>query len=182
MVADKDLPRGIAGFAWINRLSMTMIVGFPPLPAPETPADDSPIRPAAGADGHSPRGRRPGRRRGVEARPQHGRGADGRLLHREGGEVPRRGLGQLDPTAEVRDVPHQLRPHDGRADGERPRVSRIGRGPNLFEGCAAGWDRPEKSARPIAEGEIVATAAALALNDAASTGQARALGTARASA
>ncbi len=41
----------------------------------------------------------------------------------------------------------------------------------FFEGRAAGWDRPEKSARPIAEGEIVATAAALALNDAASTGK-----------
>ncbi len=41
----------------------------------------------------------------------------------------------------------------------------------FFEGRAAGWDRPEKSARPIAEGEVVATAAALALNDAASTGK-----------
>jgi squalene-hopene/tetraprenyl-beta-curcumene cyclase len=40
----------------------------------------------------------------------------------------------------------------------------------FFEGRVAGWDRPEKSARPIGEGEIVATAAALALHDAASTG------------
>jgi len=41
----------------------------------------------------------------------------------------------------------------------------------FFEGRVAGWDRPEQSARPIAEGEVVATAAALALNDAASTGK-----------
>ncbi|APW60310.1 prenyltransferase/squalene oxidase repeat-containing protein [Paludisphaera borealis] len=42
---------------------------------------------------------------------------------------------------------------------------------NFFEGRAGGWDKPEKSAKPIAEGEIVATAAALAFNDAASTGK-----------
>jgi squalene-hopene/tetraprenyl-beta-curcumene cyclase len=41
----------------------------------------------------------------------------------------------------------------------------------FFEGRAAGWDKPEKSAKPIAPGEIVAVAAALALNDAASTGK-----------
>jgi squalene-hopene/tetraprenyl-beta-curcumene cyclase len=41
----------------------------------------------------------------------------------------------------------------------------------FFEGRATGWDRPEKAAKPIAQGEIVATAAALALYDAASTGK-----------
>ena len=41
----------------------------------------------------------------------------------------------------------------------------------FFEKRVAGWDRPEKSAKPIAEGEVLATAAALALNDAASTGK-----------
>jgi squalene-hopene/tetraprenyl-beta-curcumene cyclase len=41
----------------------------------------------------------------------------------------------------------------------------------FFEGRVAGWDKPEKSAKPIREGEIVATAAALAFNDAASTGK-----------
>ena len=35
----------------------------------------------------------------------------------------------------------------------------------FFESRAAGWDKPEKSAKPIAPGEIVAVAAALALND-----------------
>jgi squalene-hopene/tetraprenyl-beta-curcumene cyclase len=41
----------------------------------------------------------------------------------------------------------------------------------FFEARAAGWDKPDKSAKPIADGEIVATAAALAFNDAASTGK-----------
>jgi squalene-hopene/tetraprenyl-beta-curcumene cyclase len=41
----------------------------------------------------------------------------------------------------------------------------------FFEGRAAGWDRPGKKDKPIAQGEIVAVAAALALNDAASTGK-----------
>ena len=41
----------------------------------------------------------------------------------------------------------------------------------FFEARAAGWDKPEKSAKPIRDGEIVATAAALAFNDAASTGK-----------
>jgi squalene-hopene/tetraprenyl-beta-curcumene cyclase len=41
----------------------------------------------------------------------------------------------------------------------------------FFESRAAGWDKPEKSAKPIRDGEIVATAAALAFNDAASTGK-----------
>jgi squalene-hopene/tetraprenyl-beta-curcumene cyclase len=41
----------------------------------------------------------------------------------------------------------------------------------FFEGRAAGWDKPDQSAKPIRDGEIVATAAALAFNDAASTGK-----------
>jgi squalene-hopene/tetraprenyl-beta-curcumene cyclase len=41
----------------------------------------------------------------------------------------------------------------------------------FFEARAAGWDKPQKSAKPIQDGEVVATAAALALNDAASSGQ-----------
>jgi squalene-hopene/tetraprenyl-beta-curcumene cyclase len=41
----------------------------------------------------------------------------------------------------------------------------------FFEGRVAGWDRAEKPAKPIAEGEVVAVAAAMALNDAASTGR-----------
>lgn len=41
----------------------------------------------------------------------------------------------------------------------------------FFEDRAAGWDRAEKSARPIGDGEVVATAAALAFHDAASTGK-----------
>ena len=41
----------------------------------------------------------------------------------------------------------------------------------FFEGRAAGWDKPDKSAKPIREGEIVATAVAVAFNDAASTRQ-----------
>jgi squalene-hopene/tetraprenyl-beta-curcumene cyclase len=40
----------------------------------------------------------------------------------------------------------------------------------FFEARAAGWDKPDKSATPIRDGEIVATAAALAFYDAASTG------------
>ena len=41
----------------------------------------------------------------------------------------------------------------------------------FFEARAAGWDKPDKSAKPIGDGEVVATAAALAFNDAASTGR-----------
>ena len=41
----------------------------------------------------------------------------------------------------------------------------------FFEGRAEGWDKPEKRSKPIAEGEIVATATALALYDAAATGK-----------
>jgi squalene-hopene/tetraprenyl-beta-curcumene cyclase len=41
----------------------------------------------------------------------------------------------------------------------------------FFESRATGWDKPEKSAKPIRDGEIVATAAALAFHDAASTGK-----------
>jgi len=41
----------------------------------------------------------------------------------------------------------------------------------FFEVRAAGWDKPDRSAKPIRDGEIVATAAALAFNDAASTGK-----------
>jgi squalene-hopene/tetraprenyl-beta-curcumene cyclase len=41
----------------------------------------------------------------------------------------------------------------------------------FFESRAAGWDKPDKKSKPIAEGEIVAVAAALSLNDAASTGK-----------
>ena len=41
----------------------------------------------------------------------------------------------------------------------------------FFEARVAGWNKPDKSAKPIHEGEIVATAAALAFNDAASTGK-----------
>ncbi len=41
----------------------------------------------------------------------------------------------------------------------------------FFEARAANWDKLEKSAKPIRDGEIVATAAALAFNDAASTGE-----------
>jgi squalene-hopene/tetraprenyl-beta-curcumene cyclase len=42
---------------------------------------------------------------------------------------------------------------------------------SFFERRAAGWDRPEKSARPIGDGEIVATATALSFHDAATTGE-----------
>lgn len=41
----------------------------------------------------------------------------------------------------------------------------------FFEGRAEGWDKPAKGSKPIAEGEIVATATALALYDAAATGK-----------
>ncbi len=41
----------------------------------------------------------------------------------------------------------------------------------FFEGRVAGWDGPEKSARPQSDAEVVATAAALALNDASTTGK-----------
>jgi len=41
----------------------------------------------------------------------------------------------------------------------------------FFESRAAGWAKPANSAKPIRDGEIVATAAALAFNDAASTGK-----------
>ena len=41
----------------------------------------------------------------------------------------------------------------------------------FFESRAAGWDKPDKTSKPIAEGEIVAVAAALSLNDAATTGK-----------
>ena len=41
----------------------------------------------------------------------------------------------------------------------------------FFESRAAGWDGPGKGAKPIGDGEVVATAAALAFYDAASTGK-----------
>ncbi len=41
----------------------------------------------------------------------------------------------------------------------------------FFEGRVAGWDKAEKSAKPQFDAEVVATAAALALNDAATTGK-----------
>jgi squalene-hopene/tetraprenyl-beta-curcumene cyclase len=41
----------------------------------------------------------------------------------------------------------------------------------FFESRVAGWDRPEKGARPIGDAEVVATATALAFNDLASTGK-----------
>jgi squalene-hopene/tetraprenyl-beta-curcumene cyclase len=41
----------------------------------------------------------------------------------------------------------------------------------FFEARASGWDKAGKSARPIGDGEVVATAAALAFHDAASTGK-----------
>jgi squalene-hopene/tetraprenyl-beta-curcumene cyclase len=41
----------------------------------------------------------------------------------------------------------------------------------FFESRAAGWDKLTKAAKPIRDGEIVATAAALAFNDAAATGK-----------
>ena len=41
----------------------------------------------------------------------------------------------------------------------------------FFEARASGWDKPGKAARPIGDGEVVATAAALAFHDAASTGK-----------
>lgn len=42
---------------------------------------------------------------------------------------------------------------------------------SFFGKRAAGWDDPDEKAKPIADGEIVATAAALAFYDAASTGK-----------
>ncbi len=41
----------------------------------------------------------------------------------------------------------------------------------FFESRAANWDKPDRPSRPIAEGEILATASALALNDSATTGK-----------
>ncbi|MHC5539349.1 hypothetical protein ACYOEI_14115, partial [Singulisphaera rosea] len=40
----------------------------------------------------------------------------------------------------------------------------------FFESRVSGWDGPQKGARPIGDGEIVATATALAFHDRASTG------------
>jgi squalene-hopene/tetraprenyl-beta-curcumene cyclase len=42
---------------------------------------------------------------------------------------------------------------------------------SFFEGRVAGWDKPEKSAKPRWDAEVVATAAALSFNDAATTGK-----------
>jgi squalene-hopene/tetraprenyl-beta-curcumene cyclase len=42
---------------------------------------------------------------------------------------------------------------------------------SFFEGRVAGWDGPEKGDKPKWDAEVVATAAALALNDAATTGK-----------
>jgi squalene-hopene/tetraprenyl-beta-curcumene cyclase len=52
---------------------------------------------------------------------------------------------------------------------EKPASAELVEVRTFFEGRAAGWDKPDKSSKPIQEGEIVATAAALAFNDAAST-------------
>ena len=41
----------------------------------------------------------------------------------------------------------------------------------FFEARAADWDKTAKAAKPVRDGEVVATAAALAFNDAASTGK-----------
>jgi squalene-hopene/tetraprenyl-beta-curcumene cyclase len=54
---------------------------------------------------------------------------------------------------------------------ERPASTELVEVRAFFEARAAGWDKPDKSAKPIRDGEIVATAAALAFNDAASTGR-----------
>ena len=54
---------------------------------------------------------------------------------------------------------------------ERPASPELAEVRDFFEGRVANWDRPEKGSGPIAEGEVVAVAAALALNDAASTGK-----------
>jgi squalene-hopene/tetraprenyl-beta-curcumene cyclase len=52
-------------------------------------------------------------------------------------------------------------------DHDAPAMAEVRR---FFEGRVAGWDGQEKAARPRWDAEVVATAAALALNDAATTG------------
>jgi squalene-hopene/tetraprenyl-beta-curcumene cyclase len=54
---------------------------------------------------------------------------------------------------------------------EKPASAELGEVRTFFEGRAGGWDKTDKSAKPTRDGEIVATAAALAFNDAASTGK-----------
>ena len=78
----------------------------------------------------------------------------------------------LDEGPEVRDLPHQLRPHDGRAGGREARFARAGGGAGLLR-VASRWLGQARKVRATHRGrrEIVAIAAALALYDAASTGQ-----------
>ena len=54
---------------------------------------------------------------------------------------------------------------------ERPPSAELVEVRAFFEARTAAWDKPVKSARPIRDGEIVATAAALAFNDAAGLGK-----------
>ena len=52
---------------------------------------------------------------------------------RSAGHVSRgRGFAELDESPEVRHVPHQLRPHDGRADGRKNGVARVGRSAGIL--------------------------------------------------
>ncbi len=49
-----------------------------------------------------------------------------------GRPISRHGFGQLDTAAEVRDLPHELCPHDGSANGEGSEVGGACRGPGVL--------------------------------------------------
>lgn len=54
---------------------------------------------------------------------------------------------------------------------EKPASAELMEVRTFFESRVAGWDKPVKGARPIGDGEVVATATALAFHDLASTGK-----------
>ena len=79
---------------------------------------------------------------------------------------------ELDSPAEVRNVPHQLSLSCRATCPQRARPSpAMAEVRRFFEERVAHWDDAEKEAKPRWDAEVVSTAAALAMNDAATAGK-----------